>query len=478
MTRIGIAGIWHETNTYSVRPTDLDAFEAFEHLTGEQILGAHQQKGSVIGGMLDHDWFDPVPLMTAGAWPAGRVTRAAIDHHFATLDTELRRAGQLDGLLLDLHGAMVSEGQDDTEKAIVTLVRRAVGDIPVVAVHDLHGNPSPGLVGLCDALIAYDTYPHVDMRERGREAAEILQQILNGARLRTLVSKVPMLISPLAQGTDTSPMSDLKARASVLEGRKGIRRISLLPGFPYADVARAGFSVVVVYAEGAEKQARLVGDELATDVEKHSEDWLVERNGPATAVREAIDSAEQPVVLVDVADNIGGGSPGDGTALLGELVAQGATGAVVCIADADVALQADKLGEGTTLEAEVGGKTDKRHGDPVSIRGRVHRLTDGRYRSAGTWQTGRDFSMGSTAVLEVGGVTLVVMERATPPFHAEQLLSVGIDPAEASIITAKGAIAWRSAYGDVAARVIEVDTPGICPIDPLVLDRTTEPMRV
>ncbi len=477
MRRVGIAGLWHETNTYSARPTDLDAFRDFELLTGAPIIAAHHGTGSVIGGMLESEGFEPIPLTTAGAWPAGRVTSAAIHHHFTSLDTQLRKAGKLDGLLLDLHGAMVSEGQDDTEQAVLSLVRQAVGGLPVVVVHDLHGNPSPQLAALCDALIAYDTYPHVDMRERGQEAAELLQQILNGARFHTLVRKVPILISPLAQGTDASPMRELKAYASGLEKRQGIRRISLLPGFVYADVARAGFSVVVVYEQGFEKQAQLVGDELATQVETRREEWLVVRNGPATAVAEAIASAERPVVLVDVADNIGGGSPGDGTALLAELIAQGATGAVVCIADPEVALRAAQVGEGGTLEAEVGGKTDRLHGDPVSIRGRVERLTDGRYRSGGTWQAGREFSMGTTAVLRVGGVTLVVMERATPPFHAEQLLSVGIEAAETRILTAKGAIAWRAAYGDVAARVIEVDTPGICPIDPLVLERTTEPMR-
>ena len=478
MNRIGIAGLWHETNTYSARPTDLDAFRDFELLTGEPIIAAHLGTGSVIGGMLESEDVEPVPLITAGAWPAGRVTRAALDHHFTSLDTQLQKAGELDGLLLDLHGAMVSEGQDDTEQAILALVRQAVGDLPVVVVHDFHGNPSPQLVALCDALIAYDTYPHVDMRERGQEAVELIQQILHGARFQTLVRKVPILISALAQGTDASPMRELKARASALERRQGIRRISLLPGFPYADVARAGFSVVVVYEEGSEKEAQLVAEELATDVETRGEEWLVERNGPAIAVAEALDSPEGPVVLVDVADNIGGGSPGDGTALLTELIAQGATGAVVCIADPEVALRAAQVGEGGTIEAEVGGKTDRLHGDPVPIRGRVDRLTDGSYRSGGTWQTGREFSMGTTAVIRVGEVTLVLTERATPPFHAEQLLSVGIEPAEARILTAKGAIAWRSAYGDVAARVIEVDTPGICPIDPLVLERTTEPMRV
>jgi microcystin degradation protein MlrC len=182
-------------------------------------------------------------------------------------------------------------------------------------------------------------------------------------------------------------------------------------------------------------------------------------------------------VLVDVADNIGGGAPGDGTEILAQLLEQGAHGAVVPIADAEVALAAARAGGGASLRVELGGKTDDLHGPPIPVEARVVRITDGRYRGGGTWKTGQSFSMGTTAVLDAGGVVLVVMERPVPPFHAEQLLSVGIEPRDAALIVVKGAVAWRSAYGDVAAEVIEVDTPGICPLDPLVLSRATAPMR-
>ncbi|MGH8946742.1 MAG: M81 family metallopeptidase [Acidimicrobiia bacterium] len=475
MTRVGIAGLWHETNTYSSKATELVDFAAFELLAGEDILGAHQGTGSVIGGMLDIAGIDYVPIATAGAWPAGRVTAATLEELLGRLRDGLAAAGELDAVLLDLHGAMVAEGCDDVELETATLVREVIGDRPLVAVHDLHANPSQQFVSRCDALVGYDTYPHVDMRDRGREAAELLTAIMGGSRMRTMVRKIPVLISPLRQGTDSAPMIGLKKRAAELQSQDGMRRISLFPGFPYSDVARAGFSVVVVFLEGAGGQADEVGRELADAVE--FADWSVQRPDPKTAVAEAIASTERPVVLADVADNIGGGSPGDGTALLAELLAQGAEGAVVSLADAEVAGLAHQLGRGGTLAAEVGAKTDGLHGEPVFIEGKVVELSDGVYRTEGTWQTGRSFSMGRTAVLEVDGVTLEVMERPTPPFHREHLTSVGIDPASASIIVAKGALAWRSAYGDVAARVVEVDAPGICPVDPHVLPRSTDPMR-
>ena len=475
--RVGIIGMWQETNTYSARRTSIKDFTAFELLHGEAVAEQHHGTGSVIGGMLETGGFEVVPVFSAGAWPAGPANGQTLRELLNQLERELMDAGRLDGVLLNLHGAMVCEGIDDVELETVRVVREIVGDVPIAAVHDLHGNPSPSLVDNCEVVVGYDTYPHVDMYERGTEAAELILEMLEGRTLHTTIGKVPLLSCPLAQATAEPPMRDLQLKAEELASQAGMRRISLLPGFPYSDVERAGFSVLVVHDVERRAEAREVITALCTEVEAVREDFVVIRDDPATAVRKAVADPHHPVVLVDVADNIGGGSPGDGTAILVELLAQQADGAVVLMADADLAREAARLGEGGEVAADVGAKTDDLHGSPVPVRGRVRTVTDGRYRSGGTYMTGREFCMGTTAVVEVEGVTLVAMENATPPFHNEQLTSVGIEPAKAKIIVVKGAVAWRAAYGDVAAEVIEVDTPGVCPIDPLILERTNEPMR-
>jgi microcystin degradation protein MlrC len=478
MKRVGLAGLWHETNTYSARRTQLPDFEAFELLAGHEVIERHAGTGTVVGGMLEPARFEVVPLCTGGAWPAGRVAADALATLFDRLERAITAARRLDGILLDLHGAMVAEGIADVEAQCVRLVRRMVGDIPISAVLDLHGNPSPELVRRCDAVIAYDTYPHVDMRERGLEAAALLGDMLEGRRLRTLIRKVPLLSTPLGQATDAAPMSSLHELARTLVGSAGIPRVSLLPGFPYSDVPRAGFSVLVTSENRSHEEPSEIAAEIVAAVEARQHEFEVRRPRPRQAVERALGARRRPVVLVDVADNVGAGSPGDGTVLLRELLDRGATGAVVTIADAEAAREAAAAGAGTELEILVGGKIDDRHGAPVPIRGRVVRVTDGRYRARGSWMTGREFELGTTAVVDAAGVTLMLTEHAVPPFHSEQLEEVGIVPRGAAIIVVKGAVAWRAAYGAIAGEVIEVDTPGICPLDPSTLERTTTPMRV
>jgi microcystin degradation protein MlrC len=474
--RVGVAGLWHETNTYSAKTTAIEAFESFELLAANAILARHRRTRTVVAGMLAAESFEVVPVCTAGAWPSGRVSADTLAALFERLRQNLERAGRLDGLLLDLHGAMVAEGTDDVEAETLRVVRNVVGEVPIAAVLDLHGNPSTEFAALVDAAVAYDTYPHVDMYERGCEAAKLMEAMLSGEPFRTFIRKVPLLSTPLAQATDTSPMQELLALAQA-RLVPGIERISLLPGFPYSDVARAGFSVLTTCRLEGEEAATRVADELAAEAEARRDDFVVRRPGPKEAVAQAMASAQGPVVLVDVADNIGGGAPGDGTAILAELLEQDAKGAVVTLADREGVARAFAAGKGAKLDMTVGATVDDKHGAPVHVSTQVIQLGEGRYRSYGSYMTGRDFEMGRTAVVAVEGVTLVLTERAVPPFHREQLESVGITPQEMAIIVVKGAVAWRAAYGSIAHDVIEVDTPGICPLDPSVLKRKTRPAR-
>jgi microcystin degradation protein MlrC len=184
--RVGIAGIWQETNTYSSRATTLREFEDFELLSGDEILERHQGTRSVIGGMLDAGGFDLAPVFTAGAWPGAPADRTTLDTLHERLTAALERSGPLDGVLLNLHGAMVCDGVDDAELETVRTIRATVGDVPMAAVLDLHGNPSPEMVATCGIVVSYDTYPHVDMHERGYEAAVLLTETFEGDDLATV----------------------------------------------------------------------------------------------------------------------------------------------------------------------------------------------------------------------------------------------------------------------------------------------------
>lgn len=473
--RIGIVGFWHETNTFSVAPTTIEQFREFELASNADLATKNAGVGSVVGGFLDATQFDLVPIFSAGAWPSGPVEGSTMTELFERAHKELGRAGPLDGVLMNLHGAMVAEGFDDAEVSALQLVREVVGEVPISGVLDLHANPAPELIAGVDSMVSYDTYPHVDMRERGVEAAQLLSTIFAGTALRSQVRKIPLLVSPIAQATDHDPMRSLQNRAAQRAKRAGLHRVCVLGGFAYSDVSRAGMSVIAVHDDAHAQAASEVLDATIADIETHASDFVVARDNPAAAVRRALVAHSSPVVLVDVADNVGGGSPGDGTALLSELLRARVPKAVVPIVDREVALLAEQMGEGSSIDAHVGGKTDDRHGRPIHIRGHVVRVTDGRYRTNGPWMTGREFSMGTTAVIEVEGVTLLVMSDRTPAFHAEQFTSQGIDPTQAGVIVVKGAIAWQGALGDIAGEVIEVAGPGITPVDVHALPRQRTP---
>ncbi|WP_162942097.1 M81 family metallopeptidase [Desertimonas flava] len=478
LPRVAVVGLWHETNTYSPVVTDLTAFREFELLEGAAIAERHRGTRSVIGGFLDAARVDVEPVFSAGAWPSGPATRGTIDELFdrmtATLDRAHRRQ-PFSGVLLNLHGAMVAEGCDDVEARTVELVRSTVGDVPVAAVLDLHANPSAEFVGATDVVISYDTYPHVDMWERGAEAAGLLGDALGGRDLVTVIAKVPLLTCPLAQATDAEPMRGLVTRARDRAARVSGARVGITAGFPYSDVARAGISVLVVGDRGDANDLHAIASATADDVRSAADRFAIDRPAPADAVARALRADQRPVVLADVADNVGGGSPGDGTVLLSELLRQEAPDAVVTIADPDVAAAAARTGPGGRITATLGGKSDRLHGDPVPIDAEILAVSDGRYTTRGSWMTGASFDMGTTVLLRVGGVRVIVCSRPTPPFHAEQFEVVGIAPRDLAVVVMKGAVAWRSAIEDPAL-VIEVDTPGACPIDLSRLPRRHRPV--
>jgi microcystin degradation protein MlrC len=252
--------------------------------------------------------------------------------------------------------------------------------------------------------------------------------------------------------------------------RTGRHRAFITPGFPYSDVTRAGLSVMVNDVRGADRSAGLHAADLAELAWAARNEFDTRAITPAEAVRQAR-AVSGRVMLADVGDNIGGGSPGDGTTLLTELIAVRDRRSLVVLWDPAAVQAAAAVGVGGAFVAHLGGHVDDRHGPTVHEHVRVRSLSNGRYRPSGEWMGGREFDLGPCAVLTCAAVTILVTSVSTPPFHVEQVTSQGLEVEEFDILTAKGALAWQDGYGPYVQHTVFVDTPGVTPAYPQDLRR-------
>lgn len=469
MARILIGGLSHETNTFNPAVTDLAAFRAGTWLEGEALLAARRDSNSEVGGFLDvleHEaGIELLPSLVASATPAGLVSAEVLTTALAHWLNAWRDAGTVDGILLALHGALVAENADDGEGWLLARLREAVGaDLPIVCTLDLHANLTPEMATHADALTVYRTYPHMDLRERGREAATILLHTLRGEiRPVTAVAKRPLLIGPPQNVLPVDePMRDIMARAREMERTiPGVIAACPAHGFMQQDVYHAGVGACVT-ADGDPDMAQRLAEELAELLWSHRHEYQVELPDPAETIRRALRLAP-PVAIADSGDNIGGGTPGDGTALLHEILRQGVDRAFVTLWDPRAARKAAEAGIGAEVTLEVGGKSDPLYGPPARIQGVVRALSDGRYlnRAEGGYSAGIWSDMGLTARVDAGGLTLALTSRPASPNNIMHARSLGIWPEDYRLIVCKGGLAFREAYKPpVIASYIEADTPG------------------
>lgn len=468
--RVAIGGFMHESNTFAPLPTTLQRFRDGALTYGDAVVPSWQDAHHEVGGFIEGGGtfgYAPVPIAMAWATPAGPVADEFFDHFTDALVTGCKLA-RADGVLLALHGAMVTPRHPDADAEVLRRVRAALGpNVPLVVTLDFHGNVSPQMAATATALVGYQTYPHVDQRQRGLVAAGLVARAVKGeVRPVCHVAKPPMLLNLLGQDTAREPMAGLMRQARAMEQRPGILSVSLMAGFPYADVPEMGASVIVV-ADGDRGRAAAAADELAAAMWAVREQLNVPSPQPEEAVRQALACTAPPALLVDLGDNIGGGSAGDGTVLLAELLRQRAKGFVVVIHAPSAVAQAKDAGVGGRVEVKVGGSTGPMHGPPVTVRGTVRSLHEGRWTEVEPRHGGRrQNDQGHTAVLDLAdGNLLVVNTLRTPPFSLGQLTSLGIDPRAAKVIVVKAAVAYKAAYAPIGGTIIEVDTPGLTAIN-------------
>jgi len=536
MKRIGIIALLHESNTFLEEPTTLEHFRANLLADGDDVIGAFQGSQHEVGGFIDalvgHSEIETVGIFGARAMPYGMITADCWQTLMTRLETALRGALPLDGLLVAPHGATVADGAADADGDWLERVRTIVGpDMPIIGTLDLHANVSQKMVLQCQALFGYRTNPHLDQRARGIDAGRTMIRTLRGEiSPKSSLVQLPLCVNIERQATSEQHGRQLWREADRLQSLPGMLSVSCLYGFPYSDVNEMGASVVAV-TEHSVEQARAVAAAMA-------QYWWNRRStftGRLVSVDDAIQMAIQlreqdtlrPVGLLEMGDNVGGGSPGDGTWIVhGWLAAmnaaspptesgtldlqshlddeaslgvaihsplepilqrrtpssglsatfspwKGAKGQerrqiLTVIADPDAVEASVLSGAGHSVKLSVGGKLDPhRHGPPIDDTFRVTCITDGRFSEPEVRHGGYShFDQGTTAVLEgSSGVTIIATTGRVAPMSLQQVLSQGLHPEDFAVIVIKGVHAPVAAYQQACSRLIRVNTRGATTAD-------------
>lgn len=469
--RVGIIGLLHESNTFIARQTTRTHFEQDTLLTGSAVQERFEKTSHELGGFfagLAEDSIEAVPLFAARAVPYGPIAADAFQQLLDLMETEVATAGALDGILVAPHGATVCESIRDADGHWLTQLRRQAGaGMPIIGTLDAHANLSQQMVDATDALIAYRTNPHLDQFDRGVEAARLLGRTLRGeVRPVQHAEFPPLAINIERQNTAEPHLSELYATAERLRHSPGVLSTSILLGFPYADVEEMGSAVLVVTDQNqslAEESAHQLADLMWQQREQ--------LDGQFISMDEAVQTASRldgPVCLLDMGDNVGGGSPGDSTHLIHAMARHDVRSALVCLCDPEAVRQAVAAGPGATIDLQAGGKNDDLHGTPVAGQFTVQSIHDGQFTDTQTRHGGfTQYDQGRSVVVRSTDqrLTLLLTSLRVPPFSLVQLTSCDLDPAAYQIIVAKGVNAPVAAYEPVCERLIRVNTPGCTTAD-------------
>ncbi len=489
--RVLLGQFMHETNTFCKRLTDEAAFRGFYCHQDDAVLLALADTENEVAGFADiarrEGWELVTPVATF-ATPGGPVTQRAWQAFGERILTAAQDCGPFDAVLLSLHGSMVLENGADGDARLVRELRAILGkDTPLAVTLDLHANLDPEMADNADIILSYKTFPHVDMRETGRRAAELLRRMLvnPSTRVSTIVRKPAMITLPEGGRTDREPMLALMTTAQAMaDAHPAIVDVSLNAGFSFADVPEIGPSVSVIHI-GAEDTAVQIADALCAAM------WA-ERDANQEAVLEPQKAAEiaashpagqhkGPLVLADISDNPGDGAYADSTALLAALLDCGGEDILFgALYDPEAVLAAQAAGQGNTLALALGGKSDQEFGGgPLNLRARVEHLGDGRFVCGGPMWKGVSQSAGPSALLRIDGIRVLVTSHATQALDLEIFRSNSVDPATMRVVALKSTQHFRAAYAPIAARILLVDSGGLASprLDRLEYKRVPRPVH-
>jgi microcystin degradation protein MlrC len=481
MTRIAVGAFLHETNTFAPTKATYDDFvhgggwPSMAH--GADVLKVMRKINVGLAGFVEaaeaNGW-ELVPTISAAAVPSAHVTTDAFERVMKEMVDGIAAAGPIDAVYLDLHGAMVTERHDDGEAETLARVRKVIGkDLPLVVSLDLHANVSPEMMAHADALIAYRTYPHVDMADTGRACAKHLALMLKTkTRFAKAFRQLPFLIPISWQCTSDQPAKGIYEKLAALES-DAVPTLSFAPGFPAADFRDCGPSIFAYGTTQADADA--AADKLAALVESHEDDFDGRIYSPDDGVRLAMElakSATRPVVIADTQDNPGAGGDSDTTGMLRALVRNNASAATGVIYDPQSARSAHAAGVGATVTLDLGGKSGISGDAPYRESFVIEKLSDGKFAATGPYYRGRDMEMGLSACLRIGDVRVVVGSYKAQLADQSMYRYVGIEPTEQKILVNKSSVHFRADFEPIAEKLLICAAPGAMPADTATLPWT------
>ncbi len=457
--RVFTGSIATETNTFAPMPTGLASFRE----AGYYPAGRHPDRLTMFAGPLwaarqrsrERGWV-VIEGLVAAAQPSGITTRHAWETLRDELLADLRAALPVDMVVLGLHGAMVAEGCDDCEGALLEAVRGIVGPGVVVGAElDPHNHLTPATVQHADLLISFKEYPHTDLLERAFELVDLCEAQVLG-RVRPVASVVDCEMLAMVH-TTREPARGFVDRLQALEGHDGVLSISVTHGFPWGDVAEMG-TKVLVYTDATASHGPQLARQLADELIALRERLDVPMPGIDAALDEALAAPAGPVVIADGADNPGGGAAGDSTFFLRRLLERGITSAALGpLWDPGAVRIAFDAGVGARLMLRLGGKVSAMSGDPVDALCSVLALHPDMAMAS---LAGTTTSLGDCALVETAGVQIVLITRRSQAMGTDLFTQLGCDLAAQRLIVVKSSQHFYASFSKVARHVIYASAPG------------------
>jgi microcystin degradation protein MlrC len=472
--RVAILGLMLESNRFAPVITEEDYLKRV-YLAGDEILedlhSADPKLPTEIRGfsaeMDQRGEWQPVPILVGLVEAGGPLDHAFFETAMQEIRSRLQAAGPLDAVYISNHGAMITTQNADPDGEIFQAVRDIVGPaVPVVATLDLHGNVSDRMVRLADAVIAYQTNPHVDMLDRGRDAAMILHELWAGMKPDVAFIRLPLVPPTVTLLTEAGPYADIMNYGQSLVGGE-IANVSILGGFAYSDTPKNGMAIIVT-ARAANGSAQAVADKIARMAWAEHLRFVPRLTALEDAVEQVAQVVANPalpaVILADVADNPGGGGNGNTMWILQALHARVVSGVIAgVINDPALAAEAHRLGQGARFRAVFNRVPPDEFSQCFEADARVVTLRDGDCVGRRGFYAGRRMNLGASALLDLGGIQVVVISIRTQCADPIFLEMMGLDIAAARAVVVKSRGHFRAGFDEFfpPAQVIEVDAPGL-----------------